>query len=65
MDFVTLYAIYRKILNISPGLVEVCKHFFGGLYLGGIIFGGLIFGGYFLLESEYQDLKIHCGIWLS
>ena len=47
--------IYRKIPNISPGLIEVRKHFLGGLYLG----GGLIFGGHFVLVSEYQDLKIH------
>ena len=31
---------YRKILNISPGLIEVRKHFFGGLYLGGLYLGG-------------------------
>ena len=48
---------YRKIPNISPGLIEVRKHF-----LGGLIFGGLIFGGHFVLVSEYQDLKNHCFI---
>ena len=48
---------YRKILNVSPGLIEVFKHFFGGLYSG-----GLIFGGHFVLVSEYQDLKNHCFI---
>ena len=26
---------YRKIPNISPGLIEVFKHFLGGLYSGG------------------------------
>ena len=31
---------YRKIPNISPGLIEVRKHFLGGLYSGGLIFGG-------------------------
>ena len=32
--------IYRKILNVSPGPIEVFKHFLGGLYSGGLIFGG-------------------------
>ena len=32
---------YRKIPNISPGLIEVRKHFLGGSYLG----GGYIWGG--------------------
>ena len=31
---------YRKIPNVSPGLIEVFKHFLGGLYSGGLIFGG-------------------------
>ena len=56
---------YRKIPNISPGLIEVRKHIFGGLYSGGHIFGGLVFGGHFVLVSEYEDLKIHCYISLS
>ena len=50
---------YRKIPNISPVLIGVHKHFWGGLYLEGLIFGWLIFEGHFVLESEYQDLKIH------
>ena len=32
--------IYRKIPNISPGLVKVRKHFLGGLYSRGLILGG-------------------------
>ena len=51
---------YRKIPNISPGLIKVRKHFLGCLYSGGYIRGGLIFGGHFVLVSEYQELKIHC-----
>ena len=31
---------YRKIPNVGPGLIEVFKHFLGGLYSGGLIFGG-------------------------
>ena len=31
---------YPKIQNISLGLIEVRKHFLGGLYPGGLIFGG-------------------------
>ena len=50
---------YRKIPNVSPGLIEVFKHFLGGLYSG-----GLIFGGHFVLVGEYQDLKNHCFISL-
>ena len=42
---------YRKIPNVSPGLIEVFKHFLGGLYSG-----GLIFGGHFVLVSEYLNL---------
>ena len=30
---------YRKIPNISPGPIEVCKPFLVGLYRGGLIFG--------------------------
>ena len=60
---------YCKIPNISPGLIEVRKHFLGGLYSGGLYSGGLhsdglIFEGHFVLVSEYQDLKIHCYISL-
>ena len=51
---------YRKIPNISPGLIEVRKHILGGLYSG-----GLIFGGHFVLVFEYQDLIINCYISLS
>ena len=32
--------VYRKIPNVSPGLIEVFKHFLGGLYSGGLIFEG-------------------------
>ena len=34
---------YRKIPNVSPGLIEVFKHFLGGLYSGGLIFGGGVY----------------------
>ena len=30
---------YRKILNIRPGLTDIFKHIFGGLYLGAYIRG--------------------------
>ena len=53
---------YRKVPNISPGIIAIFKHIFGGLYSGGLIFGGFIFGGHFVLVSEYQDLKNHCFI---
>ena len=54
---------YRKIPNVSPGLIEVFKHFLGGLIFGwGLYSGGLTFGGHFVLVSEYQDLKNHCFI---
>ena len=50
---------YRKIPNISPGLIEVRKHFLGGLYSGGAYIreGDLysevhIFGRHFVLVSE-------------
>ena len=31
----TITVTYRKIPNMSPGLIEVRKHFLGGLYWGG------------------------------
>ena len=34
-----LLAIYRKIPNISPGLIDIFNHILGGLYSGGLIFG--------------------------
>ena len=38
---VTVYRIeYRKIPNISPGLIEVRKHILGGLYSGGAYIRG-------------------------
>ena len=43
---------YRKISIISPGLINIRKHFLGGLYSKGIISGG-----YFVLVSKYQTLK--------
>ena len=58
------YVIYRKIPNVSPGLIEVSKHFLASCIRGELIFGGLIFGGNFVFVSEYQDLKIHCYISL-
>ena len=39
-------SIYRKIPNISPGLIEVRKHFLGGLYSE----EWPIFGGHFVLS---------------
>ena len=35
-----LRLLYRKIPNISPGLIEVRKYFLGVVYSGGLIFGG-------------------------
>ena len=51
---------YRKILNISPGH-RGSQALFGGLIFGGGLYSeGLVFGGYFVLESEYRELKMHC-----
>ena len=45
----SVIAIYYKIPNVSPGLIEVFKHFLGGLYSEGTyIRGGLIFGSKFI-----------------
>ena len=51
------YGQYSKIPNISPGLIEVFKHFLGGLYSGGLIFGGLIFGGQLSFERILNFLN--------
>ena len=48
---------YHKILNISPGLIELRKHILWGLYSGGLYSGGLIFGVHFVLVSACQDVK--------
>ena len=47
-----------KILNISPGLIDIFKHILGGLYLGGAYMrGGLTLGGHSVLVSVYQNFK--------
>ena len=35
VKIILIHSTYRKIPNISPGLIEVRKHFLGGLYSGG------------------------------
>ena len=51
--------------RIYPGLINLRKHFFGGLYIrGACIRGGLIFEGNFVLVSEFQDFIILCYISL-
>ena len=49
--------IYRKIPNISPGLIEDRKHF-GGLIFGGAYIQGLIFGRTFGFKGEFCMPKI-------
>ena len=54
-----MISVYRKPLNISPGLIFVRKPFLMGLYTGGLIHGrayiwgggGLIYGLHFVLAS--------------
>ena len=36
----SILVTYRKIPNVSPGLIEVFKHFLEGLYSEGLTFGG-------------------------
>ena len=62
--YILKYEQYRKIPKISPGLIEVRKHFWGAYIRRGLYSGGLIFGGHFVLVSEYRDLKIQCYISL-
>ena len=59
MKITNIVLAYRKIPNISQGVIEVRKHFLGAYIRGGLYSGGLIFGGHFVLVSEYQDLEIH------
>ena len=40
--FIRLDIFYRKIPNISPGLIEVRKHFLGGLNSGGLYLEGVL-----------------------
>ena len=44
--------LYRNIPNISPGLIEVRKHFLVGLYSGGLYTEGFIFGRAFGLKGD-------------
>ena len=48
---------YRKIPNISPGLIEVRKHFWGFMF-GGLIFGGLIFGGAYIRWAFCVSVRV-------
>ena len=51
--------IYHKIPNISPGLIEVRKHFLVGLYSGGGLYTErLIFGRTFGLKGDLCMPKI-------
>ena len=57
-------SIYRKIPNISPGLIEVRKHFlvgqcWGGFYTEGLIFGRTIFCTVLQFALLYCNL-LHC-----
>ena len=49
-----LYLIYRKIPNISPRLIDIFKHIFGG-----VTFRGDYTQRDFVLASAYEDIKIH------
>ena len=50
---------YRKISNITPGLMKVFNHILGAYIRWGLYSGGLIFGGTFALVFEYKTfLKI-------
>ena len=46
---------YRKIPNISPGLIDILNTFLG-LIFRGLIFVGLIFGGHFVSVSKFSRL---------
>ena len=37
-----VFGVYRKIPNVSPGLIEVFKHFWGGLIFGGLYSEGIL-----------------------
>ena len=51
---------YRKIPNISPGLIEDCKHFCPGLiFEGAYIRWELIFRGSLELIDDLSMPKIH------
>ena len=51
--YVQKYIAYRKISNLSPGLIDIFKHLLGDLY-----WRELIFGGHFVLVAAFQDFKI-------
>ena len=51
--YVQKYIAYRKISNLSPGLIDIFKHLLGDLY-----WSELIFGGHFVLVAAFQDFKI-------
>ena len=49
---------YSKIPNISPGLIDIRKHFFGAYIWGAYIWGAYIRRA-FVLVSEYQNFEIY------
>ena len=50
-----LLKIYRKIPNISPGLIDIFKHILGGLYSGGLIFGGAYIRRAFWVSNDVSN----------
>ena len=49
---------YRKIRNISPGLIEVRKPFFGGLYSVGLIFGRAYIRGDYMRRAFCVSVQV-------
>ena len=58
------FAIYRKIPNISTGLIAIFKHIWGalyleeGLHLEGLHLGGLYLEGFFHLRIKTYKIYI-------
>ena len=49
---------YRKIPNVSPGLIEVFKHFLGGLYSGGAYIQGGLYSGFYGILKQVKKSKV-------
>ena len=62
---IVLIMAYRKIPNISPGLIRVRKPFWGGLYSGGVIFRGAYIRRAFCVSVQVhrpQNLLLYIAI---
>ena len=59
--------VYRKIPNISPGLIEVRKPFLEGLYSGGGLYSGVYIRDFtvYVINIDNDNSRVPVGILAS